>query len=269
MTKNIDQNFLRSNRATPSVELRSTRHSRQAYKTHSHEEFSIGAIVEGSTCSTIGTEVYHLNPGDIILVEPGIAHSCNPIDGTARTYHMLYINTDWCLTQLNMLQNSDDRVTLKFKTRVIQNAKLFETYLTIAQQMKQEGSDYYIERLEYLLLDILEQYAIHSGTKTSTNQMVESIQLTLKNNLIEPPSLKALAEQYGCAQETIIRLFNKHIGIPPKAYLNNCRIEHAKNLLNQGLSIADTAQRCGYSDQAQFHKAFVGYTAATPKQYRS
>ena len=39
----------------------------------------------------------HLKPGALTLINPETLHSCNPQTADARSYFMLYLQTDWCL----------------------------------------------------------------------------------------------------------------------------------------------------------------------------
>jgi AraC-like DNA-binding protein len=44
-------------------------------------------------------------------------------------------------------------------------------------------------------------------------------------------------------------------------------VEFAKARLRAGDDIADVGYQSGFADQSHFHKTFVSYTAATPRQY--
>ena len=87
--REIHQTFIR----TPGLELRSTWQSTQAYKRHSHAQLSIGAILEGNTRCICQDQEYLLSPGDLIVIPAHAPHSCNPLQGQPRSYHMLYIDT--------------------------------------------------------------------------------------------------------------------------------------------------------------------------------
>nr|WP_321461635.1 helix-turn-helix transcriptional regulator [uncultured Vibrio sp.] len=82
------------------------------------------------------------------------------------------------------------------------------------------------------------------------------------------PSLDAVSKEFGRSKETLIRIFKKHLGITPKSFVNNSRVEKAKILLKRGMSIVDVAAEVGFSDQSQLHRTFVNYTASTPRQYQ-
>ncbi|WP_245868824.1 helix-turn-helix transcriptional regulator, partial [Vibrio fujianensis] len=94
----------------------------------------------------------------------------------------------------------------------------------------------------------------------------------LRNRLLQditcPPSLEAVSKELGRSKETLIRIFKRHLGITPKSFLNNSRVAKAKILLKRGMSIVDVAAEVGFSDQSQFHRTFVNYTASTPRQYQ-
>ena len=113
-TRHILQTFHRAS----GIELRSTWQSTQAYKRHCHTQLSLGAIVEGQTCCVCHDREYILHPGDLIVIPAYAPHSCNPIAGQARSYHMLYIDTDRPLA-----------------LQVIRNATFFKHFLDIVETM--------------------------------------------------------------------------------------------------------------------------------------
>ncbi|MTH48647.1 cupin domain-containing protein [Escherichia alba] len=102
LIRTIPQRFWRDARL-PWLELRSTWRSRQAYKLHLHPQLSIGAILEGETRCVCNGQEHRLQAGDLIVIPPLAPHSCNPLEGTFRSYHMLWLDTDWCLAQLAAL----------------------------------------------------------------------------------------------------------------------------------------------------------------------
>ncbi|MGP8846824.1 helix-turn-helix domain-containing protein, partial [Enterobacter hormaechei] len=44
-------------------------------------------------------------------------------------------------------------------------------------------------------------------------------------------------------------------------------IDYARQRLRAGDEIADVGYQSGFADQSHFHRTFVRYTAATPRQY--
>ena len=234
-TRHILQTFHRAS----GLELRSTWQSTQAYKRHCHPQLSLGAIVEGQTCCVCHDREYIIHPGDLIVIPAYAPHSCNPIAGQARSYHMLYIDTDRPLA-----------------LQVIRNATFFKHFLDIVETMSPASVD--------RLLSALPHRADNPDALRSTSQ---HIQQALLADLAAPPSLDELAQRFSLRKETLIRTFRQDTGLTPASFLNISRVEYAKARLRAGDDIADVSYQSGFADQSHFHKTFVRYSAATPRQY--
>ena len=95
----------------------------------------------------------------------------------------------------------------------------------------------------------------------------QHIQQALLADLAAPPSLDELAQRFSLRKETLIRTFRQDTGLTPGSFLNISRVEYAKARLRAGDDIADVGYQSGFADQSHFHRTFVRYTAATPRQY--
>ncbi|GAA3929962.1 AraC family transcriptional regulator [Litoribacillus peritrichatus] len=263
--KSIDQRFIRLDEF-PHVELRSTYSSLHSYKAHSHISLSIGAIQTGGTCLTCGGEQFHLQQGDLVIIEPELVHACNPLGQQARSYHMLYVDLNWCQAVLGGLY--DQPVTaVRCDQRVIRNPELFDRYLTLVS-LFERPSDLQSVALDQFLFSVLSAYCSPFESVSEESKISGQLKRILLDRLAEPPLLDELALQFGVAKETLIRHFSKHYGITPKAFVQNARIEESKLMLRSGMRIVDVALSLGFSDQSQFHKAFVNFTSSTPQQYQ-
>ena len=264
--KEIEQQFLRVANL-PQVELRSTRCSTQGYKSHSHAEFSIGYLHSGSTCLTCDGKEQQITQGDLVIIEPGKVHACNPIDGGSRGYHMLYIDAQWCLDWLSALF---EKPVSKFccEQTVIRDPKVTEPFLTLVDLLQRGYVSEASAKLDHLAVALLAPYCAPVDNSGTSDKRAVRIKQQLLSDLSNPPALDQLAEAEGCTREALIRLFKRHYGITPIAFASNARIEHAKLLLRQGDAIVDFAQDIGFADQSQFHRTFVNYTASTPRQYQ-
>ncbi len=234
-TRHIRQTFHRAS----GLELRSTWQSTQPYKRHSHPQLSIGAIMEGQTRCICHDKEYILNPGDLIVIPASAPHSCNPVAGQPRSYHMLYIDTD-----------------IPLALQVIRDPALFKRYLDIVEAMSPVSVD--------TLLSALPRRVENADALRSTSQHVRQAFLA---DLAAPPSLDELAQRFSLRKETLIRTFRQDTGLTPGSFLNISRVEFAKARLRAGDDIADVGYQSGFADQSHFHKTFVSYTAATPRQY--
>lgn len=233
----------------PFLTLRSTYRSTLSYKTHRHETVSLGVVIEGTTQSKIEDKTQSLQQGDMILIPNHCSHSCNP-QGRSRSYHMLHIDQNWCVEQLG---GRPEQHVFAVTQPLIQDLGLFN-------QMKQWLSDFQTGQVESLqtLETIIKQFGQLKSKRSFEYDRVVHTDL----------SVQALAQELNMSKEGFIRLVKRHTGLSPLALRHNQRIEQAKQLISEGHPLADVALQVGYNDQSQFHKHFVHFTAATPKQYQ-
>jgi hypothetical protein len=65
----------------------------------------------------------------------------------------------------------------------------------------------------------------------------------------------------------MVRTFTRQIGLPPHAYLNQVRVNRAKQLLANGEPIALVAYETGFADQSHLTRHFKRLFGLTPGQY--
>jgi len=263
LVRDTNQSFWR-HANLPWLELRSTWQSPHAYKLHHHaHQVSLGAIVEGGTCCVINGKVCQLQVGDLIFIEAGAPHSCNPLGSIPRSYHMLYLDADWCQEMLGYGLQS-----LLSTEPVIQDVELFRQYLDIVEAIQRHD----ISMIPAAVQRLLRAIPGLSTTTTGSLPLRSSSQALQQRFLTSPESpltLDILAKEIALRKETLIRTFKQDTGLTPGSFLNIARIEYAKSLLREGWSIVDAGNDSGFADQSHFHKTFVRYTAATPGQYAS
>ncbi len=264
--RDINQHFW-SGKAIPYLTIRTTYNSSQSYKAHSHSELSIGIIESGTTQLSMPDGKVNLNKGDIILIAPSIVHACNPVGGEPRSYHMLYIDNTWCCNVLTKLYGYE--VTKYSCDLNILSAKRSHANLSdlIVSLLNHGSPDVAIE-IESQLFDLISRYCFPRSEHEVESELVNQLRHRLLQDIAIAPSLEVLSKEFGRPKETLIRSFKKHLGITPKSFLNNSRVEKAKILLKNGMSIVDVASEVGFSDQSQLHRTFVNYTASTPRQYQ-
>ncbi len=88
-------------------------------------------------------------------------------------------------------------------------------------------------------------------------------------NLSTNVSLRTLATEQNISPGYLSALFKKETGKNITEFINEKRIDHAKQLLvNTKLQIQTVASHCGILDVHYFSKLFKKHTGKTPKEYR-
>ena len=83
-------------------------------------------------------------------------------------------------------------------------------------------------------------------------------------------SLAFVARQSCISKYHFSRIFKKATGMTYQDYLNACRIEKAKDILEKSaLSITEAAFSAGYTNLRHFERIFKKLTGFTPSQYKT
>ncbi len=263
MHNKTNQSYWRSEKY-PYLEYRDTRNSFQSYKMHQHNVLSIGAIFSGQTALNYLGGSKTLVCGDLIIIPANMPHSCNPINNDGRSYGMLYIDIPIFLALFQKTTAFPLNITSVFS---VNSCQLFKTYLWLVDALKKEKTNRIGECVNRLLAAlVIEQPLLNASQRM--HRLVDKTKIILTEHIENPPNLYQLAQQVALRPETLIRLFKRYTGMTPKSYLNNLRIEKAKELLKQGNKVIDVAYQLGFSDPSHFQKIFNLYSAVTPRNYR-
>lgn len=90
----------------------------------------------------------------------------------------------------------------------------------------------------------------------------------LESQLASPISIGQMARELGYHRTYFSKLFRKEMGVSPVQHLQKLRMERAKLLLREALTIEEVAASVGYADPLYFSKAFKKWVGATPTDYR-
>jgi AraC family transcriptional regulator len=81
--------------------------------------------------------------------------------------------------------------------------------------------------------------------------------------------LADVARQCGLSRQYFTRAFKATTGVAPHRWLQQHRIDHAKQLLSKtSLPIADIAIRCGFADQSHLTRVFTTWAGLPPAAWR-
>lgn len=81
--------------------------------------------------------------------------------------------------------------------------------------------------------------------------------------------LDEIAGQLGVTKPHLVRLFTRHMGMPPIRYFNGLKVETARYLFRTtDTPINAVAHRLGFDDEYYFSRLFKQYTGLAPRAYR-
>ncbi|PIF04783.1 MAG: AraC family transcriptional regulator [Arcobacter sp.] len=255
----------------PFVESRYSVDSKQEYEKHFHTTLSIGIVEDGETSYTCQENSYTLKPNQLAIIEPNIIHSCNPSKNKARTYHMIYVDIQWC-EEIQRVLFEDVNHFISLNSVQIKNKELFNDFLKLNKSLLDEKV-FYLEKeelLEIFFIKLFNRYCNKSANQT-TNKDKSKIQKTkeyIKNNCKENLTLDDIAQYVGISKFYLSKLFKQEVHLSIYKYLLNCKINFAKELLSKNYKSIEVANILGFFDQSHFISTFKKYVAATPDEYK-
>ncbi|MBR5731536.1 MAG: AraC family transcriptional regulator, partial [Firmicutes bacterium] len=121
---------------------------------------------------------------------------------------------------------------------------------------------------EAYLAELEETEAWERANRIDPAQTVTLVNEYIRSNFARDISLLDIAKHAGMTTSYLCRLYKRECGTTVNAYLTQVRIDRSKELLAEGVPIAETAKRCGFSDQSYFTKVFRQTEGITPLKYK-
>jgi AraC-like DNA-binding protein len=253
----------------PHLELRTATDSRDCYQTHTHDEYSFGAIDAGLAVYCHGEHSTALKPGMTVMMEPGLAHSCNPDAQQPWSYRMLFVDAQWVHRSFLPFASGQHAPRLKLSQHSCDRPAVYRALSDIADALASGAAD----RLEVdeRLLAFIAQHALvprmAATEPDADDQALHAVRALICTHVESNLSLEQLAQASGWSGYQLIRKFKQAFGQTPHAFQIDQRLNIAKKMLKQGEGLADVAHQLGFADQAHFQRHFKKRHATTPKNY--
>lgn len=102
----------------------------------------------------------------------------------------------------------------------------------------------------------------------SRRQVEQAIRwLTLQYS--QPVSIEHMAQTLGYHRTHLAKIFKQQTGVSPTHFLLKIRMEQAKALLSEPLSVEQVASSVGFADPLYFSKQFKKWYGLSPSEYRT
>lgn len=128
---------------------------------------------------------------------------------------------------------------------------------------------------ESKLLGVLQTFISYVANTSFTqvrvkreHQAVKQVREELHARFADELSLESLARMTDLSQGHLLRMFKREVGVTPHVYQTGLRIDRAKDLLAQGMYIAQVATATGFFDQSHLSHMFSKHVLATPGQFQ-
>ena len=262
----LDRATFRSSRMFGGIDMMSARFVHHSFAPHSHDELMIGVIHAGVKSFRRGRSVQYAAPGSLSVVNAGEMHTGERKHGRELIYAALYVPKTALAGMLDRFR--DD--CFDVRQPVIDDRDVWRC-LSAAHQLTMVGGDAAAaeEAMIFGISLLFERFGARhlaqsdAACPKAVKLAVEFLQVRACDHI----SLEDVSAASGVGLFHLIRLFQKHIGLTPYAYLTQVRIAKSRQRLRLGEPVAQVALDVGFADQAHFTKRFKQLTGATPASY--
>ena len=261
------------------------RYFNSGYPVHWHDELEVGTVQKGSMYLDINGQKYVLEKGDSIFVNSCTLHAYEGQKNTETQFLnllfqplLIYGKRDSVFYETYMrpvLEHSHSSfLILRRDTPKGKAAAEYIEKAGIYMQEKTWGYEFRVRNILselFLIISNLLQHVYKEREKYKsrnlyrTRQMVDFIQVHYNEQL----SLEQIADSASISTRECIRSFQNTLGMAPKQYLLQVRIQKACRLLETSeMRIMEIGEQCGFQEQSYFTKIFRRETGYSPGKYR-
>jgi AraC family transcriptional regulator len=166
-----------------------------------------------------------------------------------------------------------DNLPLSLGNRLASSDPLIErVMLDLAAALREGAPDLYADTAAHLLAaHLLTRFekARPPSYLDAGDRRLRRVDAFMRENLVAPLSLGALAKEAGISSFHLLRMFKQAYGETPLKRLTRFRMERAKWLLRRSAEpITTIAFQCGYENSAHFATAFRRQAGVSPSAFR-
>jgi AraC-like DNA-binding protein len=101
-----------------------------------------------------------------------------------------------------------------------------------------------------------------------TNDLVRQMLTQIENDYSQAITLRTMSAAIGRQPAYLGRLFQQEVGASVRDHLTRVRLEHAAELIREGVKIEAVALSVGYRSKKNFYQRFKRHYGTTPVRYR-
>lgn len=241
----------------------------QVFPRHTHSHYAFGVIEHGVLGFDYRGEYIKAHQGQINLCLPDEPHTGHPLLEQGWSYRMFYLDPVYVEEIMQDASQGQQQLPF-FASGVIEDSALARVIRDAHQVLTQGSPKLEAETmLQNTLLFLVQRHAdrLFKTTKIGTEpRAIGLMRDYLEARFAEDISLVDLSVLTGLSRFHLVRVFNKHMGIAPHAYLRQVRVQQAKKLLLAGQGIAAVALETGFTDQSHLNRWCKRLWGVTPAQ---
>ncbi len=206
-------------------------------------------------------KTYPLKKDDVFVVVPDFTHRIEPENDFS------YIYISFLGSRASMIL---DKLRITSSNFFFENCTDMCRFCEHGIEIAGDNSDWIAESVLLYTFSGLARIISPSGNDSKRKN---NISLIIKKYIDEnfsdsSLSLKKISKEICYSPKYVSGVFKKEFKIGINEYINVSRIQHARNLMQQGFtSVTDISAQCGFSDPQYFSRVFRRRMDVSPKGY--
>ena len=253
--------------------VRETTPDPKKYYMHIHSDLELYYFVEGHVEYHVENSVYHLNPGDILIMRTAEAHCAQVFSDMPYERFILMFSPEL------LKQTMNGNLLAPYFDRPIGTMNHYPAHVLPAQYIRtcidrmflHEENTSRMRPLVYLLgilQEIYDVWTVHRQDYQfeTADTLVSRIISYINRNLMELKNLQQLEQHFFLCQSHLNRVFREFVGTSIWKYVQTKRLITARELLQSGSKPQNVAVSCGYQDYSSFYRAYQKQFGHNPRE---
>lgn len=233
----------------------------QLFTMHTHDRYEIFCFLKGDARYYVEGTVYHLKPGDILIMKKAEAHALLLKSDAPYERMVIYFDLDALLGNFpdTMAAFLDER-PLGTANRYSFSPEWLDDLERIVESPEEETKRLYLT----VLLTEMKQAApqLRQEHKDNLSQLIAYI----NGHLTEELSLEELCRRFYISRSHLNERFKQLTGTTVWEYIRTKRLVMAKVLLREGVRPTAVAVQCGFKEYSSFFCAYKKKFGVSPKE---
>jgi len=232
------------------------------------EEFVFHYIAGGRWNFRMANHMYQVMPGNLILLPPFMLHVVRPVGRGNLVQYVIHFELFEGLSDLHKL-------AMVVSIPMNEQKRIADLFSKIKREWRspEAGSDLISAGILTQFLGIYRRYSdevpLSSPVSASGWQNIEKGVKFLHSNYQKAGlTIEEASRNAGQSMPYFSKLFKDYIGMPPLLYLNQYRINFAKDLMiNTASNLSEIAEKTGFSSIYTFSKVFKRISGESPSEW--
>ncbi|WP_055135036.1 GlxA family transcriptional regulator [Pseudomonas corrugata] len=112
------------------------------------------------------------------------------------------------------------------------------------------------------------QFSVSLQSQQTSGSTLDELRVWISEHLHQDLTVDVMADRLSTSVRTLIRMFQREFKTTPAKYVEEIRVEAARQSIELGVrSMEEVARRCGYRSVDVLRKAFIRRVGVSPKEY--